>query len=516
MDQSVRQTEKFDVTVIGGGPSGLSAGHEVATGGVSVVVLEKAAVVGGIARTESHRGFHFDMGGHRFFSKSEAVNEFWNHVLAERFRQRSRLSRIYYRKRFFAYPLKGWDTVAKLGIVESGLIFLSYLRWKAFPHREEKTFKQWVTNRFGRRLFQTFFESYTEKVWGISCSELSAEWAAQRIRGLSLKTAVLNMLRPPGQTIKTLIESFQYPDQGPGMMWREVASRIDRLDGSVMMNSGVARLERSGSRIERVIVNAENGEEAFESQHFISSMPLTELVRFMDPPPPPEILDAANKLKYRDFLTVCLIVDGTRLFDDNWIYIHDPDVKVGRIQNYKNWSPQMVPDPNKTSLGLEYFCNEGDELWNMPDDELVELGRRELQQLGLINADAVEDGCVFRVEKSYPVYDSTYREQLDVLRAYIRQFENLQTIGRNGLHRYNNQDHAMLTGLMAARNILHGESHDLWNVNEEKTYHEESRAGEAVAGSELKFHLTKLEPSETDGALVSSGVAAVSETQLDS
>ena len=468
-----------DVVVIGGGPAGLTAAHKLLEQDVATTVLEKALIVGGLSRTESYRGFHFDMGGHRFFTKSQAVQEFWQQVLTDNFVERDRMSRIYYRQRFFDYPLKPLNTLLSLGLWESLLIFVSYLRWKAFPHREEETFEQWVTNRFGKRLFDTFFKSYTEKVWGISCSELKAEWAAQRIKGLSLKTAVLNMFRKPDKTIKTLIEHFHYPRLGPGMMWGAVAARIEDHGGKIWMDSEVIRIERTGKQIDRVIIWCNGREVPIEGTDFISSMPLTEFVSKLDAPAPDHVIKAAGKLRYRDFLTVCLIVDHPALFDDNWIYIHDPQVRVGRIQNYKNWSPEMVPDLKQSSLGLEYFCDQGDDLWTMKDEDLIELGKREVDRLGLANLADIEDGCVFRVDKSYPVYDSDYRQHLTVLREFVEGLENLQTIGRNGLHRYNNQDHAMLTGMLAVRNLLNGERHDLWAVNMEKEYHEEMRQTES-------------------------------------
>ena len=461
--------------IIGGGPSGLTAGYELIAAEIPVTVLEKHSIVGGIARTESYKGFLFDMGGHRFFSKSEAVNKFWDKLLSDRFLVRPRQSRIYYRRKFFDYPLRAFNAFRNLGLIETCLIMVSCLRWKAFPHKQEKTFEQWVTNRFGRRLYKIFFESYTEKVWGISCTELSADWAAQRIKGLSLKTAVLTALGKKDKGIKTLIESFKYPEKGPGMMWEEVASRITSNGGEVCLNANVTGIHRMGNKV----LSIESGGSGSQGccvhagTHFISSMPLSELVLKMDPPAPENVRFAADQLRYRDFLTVCLIVDIPHVFSDNWIYIHDANVKVGRVQNYKNWSPEMVPEEGQSSLGLEYFCNEGDSIWNMPDDELVELAKQEMKSLGLLEIEEVIDGCVFRVEKSYPVYDSTYKEHLQVLREFVEEFENLQTIGRNGLHRYNNQDHAMLTGIIAAGNIINDAKNDVWAVNEDKQYHEE-------------------------------------------
>ena len=377
--------------------------------------------------------------------------------------------------KFFNYPLKGIDTLFKLGPVDSLLILLSCLKWKAFPYQEEKTFEQWVTNRFGKRLFNTFFKSYTEKVWGISCNQLSADWAAQRIKGLSLKTVVLSTIGLGKPNIKSLIETFKYPEKGPGMMWEEVARQILCNGGKLKTNANVTAIQRNDRTVQSVeFIDGDSSPQVKDGTHFISSMPLSELVLKMQPPAPDAVRTAAHALTYRDFLTVCLIIDSKDIFSDNWIYIHDPNVKVGRIQNYKNWSPSMVPNDSQSSLGLEYFCNEGDNLWTMDDDDLIQLGTRELGKIGIIKKNSVIDGCVFRVEKSYPVYDQSYKESVEILKEFIQEFENLQTIGRNGLHRYNNQDHAMMTGMIAARNILHSQAHDVWSVNEDRRYHEES------------------------------------------
>ncbi len=469
------------VVVIGAGPSGLTAAYELARRGLSPLVLEQGTLVGGLARTESYRGFHFDLGGHRFFTKVAEVEAVWRAVLGDDFLRRRRLSRIYYDGKFFQYPLRPWNALAGLGVGQSILVALSYLRWQLAPYPREDTFEQWVTNRFGRRLFQTFFRTYTEKVWGVSCSELKAEWAAQRIKDLSLRTAVLNMFVRPRETITTLIDEFDYPRLGPGMMWNAVRTEVERRGGVVRTASEVVAVRREGTRIRAVVVSANGTRETIAGADFISSMPITELIARLDPPAPPEVRAAAARLTYRDFVTVCLIVDKPDLFPDNWIYVHDPAVRVGRIQNFKNWSPDMIPDHTKTSLGLEYFCSEGDEIWRMPDAALVELGKREIAHIGLARAEDVVDGCVARVPKAYPVYDSAYGEHLQVVRHFVDGLANLQTIGRNGLHRYNNQDHAMMTGILAVRNLVDGERHDLWSVNTDQEYHEEVRSPEARA-----------------------------------
>lgn len=463
------------VVIIGAGPAGLTAAHELTKYDRTATVLEKGHIVGGLARTENFRGFHFDIGGHRFFTKVDQVNKFWNETLGEEFLRRPRLSRIYYNNTFFYYPLKPMNALLGLGIVETVRVILSYFRWQLFPYRQENTFEEWVTNRFGKRLFEIFFKTYTEKVWGISTSELKAEWAAQRIKDLSLKTALLSIFMKPKNSIKTLIEEFHYPRYGPGMMWTAVKEAIERRDCDVRLNTEVTRINRSGNRINGVSAVRDGNEEVFEGTHFISSMPVSEFILKLDPPAPPRVVDAAKRLNYRDFLTVAVIVNKKDVFPDNWIYVHSPDVRVGRIQNFKNWSPDMVPDPEKTSLGLEYFCFEGDDLWNTPDGELIALAKKELERVGLVNAADVEDGIVIRQPKSYPVYDSDYASHLAVVKDYVQGLENFQTIGRNGLHRYNNQDHAMLTGMLAVRNLVLGQANDLWSVNAEQEYHEEIR-----------------------------------------
>ena len=461
----------YPVAIVGAGPAGLTAAYELVKQGIIPVVLEKGDKVGGIARTETYKGYRFDIGGHRFYTKVEAVQQLWQEVLGNEFIKVPRLSRIYYRGRFFNYPISAFNTLFNLGLVESLLILLSYLKVRIWPLPEEKTFEQWVINRFGERLYKTFFKTYTEKVWGIPCSEIQADWAAQRIKGLSLTTAIINALFGSNDT-KTLIKEFDYPALGPGMMWEKFAEVVESKEGKVYLDTKVISLEREGNKIKSITAE-HNGELVqFSADNFITSMPISALVERMEPQPPPEVLHAARSLKYRDFLIVSLIVDRQDLFPDNWIYIHSPSVKVGRIQNFKNWSAALVPDASKTCLGMEYFCSVGDEIWEMSDGELVELATRELVGLGLAKSADVEDGVVIRQLKAYPVYDGEYRGHLQVLEGFLKGIENLQTIGRNGMHRYNNQDHSMLTGILAVRNIL-GEKHDLWDVNTERSYYED-------------------------------------------
>ena len=462
------------VVVIGAGPAGLTAAWELARQGVSVTVVEKYHLVGGIARTERYGDYYFDIGGHRFFTKVEEVEALWKEWMADDFLLRPRLSRIYYDGKYFNYPLKAFNALFGLGIFQSVGILVSYIWSQFFPYKEEQTFEQWVSNRFGKRLYEIFFKTYTEKVWGIPCNEISAEWAAQRIKGLSLPTAIRNALFPPrGDVIKTLIEEFHYPKRGPGMMWERVTELLRSKGYDVLMETDAVRVLRAGERVTGVEVIGPDGRRVLACTDVISTMPLSELIEKFDPPPPKEIIQAARELSYRDFLTVVLIVDEAHLFNDNWIYIHSPEVRVGRIQNFKNWSPYMVPDESKTSLGLEYFCTEGDDLWNMSDDELVALGTREMAQIGMLRPESVRDGVVVRQQKAYPIYNAHYGSMLKVVKAWLQSFENFQTVGRNGLHKYNNQDHSMLTAILAVRNMVAGEQNDVWEVNTDRSYHEE-------------------------------------------
>lgn len=465
------------VIVVGGGPAGLTAAYELCKAGVKSIVLEKDNIVGGISRTVNYKGYHFDLGGHRFFTKVKAVDDIWHEVLNGDFLRRKRVSRIYYNQKFFTYPLRPFNALFGLGLWTSLLIFLSYLKVQIFPEKSQKTFEHWVSNRFGKHLYETFFKTYTEKVWGIPCSDISADWAAQRIKGLSLLIAVKNALmkqntKNKDAVVKTLIDAFDYPKRGPGMMWEAFADIVQEKGSQVRLGAEVERILWTKNGVVALEINVDGGTELVEGSHFISSMPIRELIQKFDPAVPEAVLKAATSLNYRDFLTVALIINKPDVFPDNWIYIHDPDVKIGRIQNFKNWSPYMVPDPNKTCVGLEYFCFEGDELWSLPDQELIELGKKELEILDLVRASDVEDGAVVRMPKAYPLYDPTYRESLQTIRQFLSRINNLQVVGRNGMHKYNNQDHSMLTSMMAVENIL-GANHNLWKVNEEQEYHEE-------------------------------------------
>jgi protoporphyrinogen oxidase len=475
------------VLTIGAGPAGLTAAYELTRLGIPATVLEADNQVGGLSRTVNYRGYRFDIGGHRFFSKIPLINDLWQEILHEEFLVRPRLSRIYYRDHFFDYPLKAVNALAGLGPVEALLIVLSYTKARLWPHSEERNLEQWVSNRFGERLYEIFFKTYTEKVWGMPCTEISADWAAQRIKNLSLREALRSALLGDqrgqnDQIVTSLIEQFRYPRLGPGMMWERCRELVAERGCETVGGFRVERIRHRGGRVECILGRDSEGKLVeLTADHYISTMPLRDLIEALDPAPPEEVLRAARNLRYRDYLTVVLIVDREAVFPDNWIYIHAPEVKVGRVQNYKNWSPDMVPDQSRTSLGLEYFLWKNDDQWGWADERLIDLGVREAAQVGLLDPHEVEDGTIVRMPKAYPVYDPNYQASLATISSYLATISNLQTVGRNGLHRYNNQDHSMLTGIYAARNIA-GEKNDVWSVNTEMDYLESSSSSSVQVG----------------------------------
>jgi len=462
------------VVVIGAGPAGLTAAVRLRQADVDVTVLEASDSVGGISRTVERDGWHFDLGGHRFFTKVPEVEAFWHEVLPdEDFLSRPRLSRILYRGKLFDYPLKPFNALFGLGVLEAIRCVLSYALVRVRPPKDQTNFEGWVAARFGWRLYRIFFKTYTEKVWGVPATDIQADWAAQRIKNLSLLNAITSAFgfgKGGKEQITTLIEEFQYPRLGPGMMWDRARDLVRAEGGEVRLESPVTAVEHARGAAHTVVLASG---ERLPASAVISSMPMPELVRAMDPPAPARVLEAADGLSFRDFLTVALVVPESAGFPDNWIYIHEPGVRVGRVQNFGSWSPELVKD-GFTCLGLEYFVSEGDDLWESSDEDLIALGKAELAQIGLVVADAIEAaGYVVRVPKAYPVYDEGYAEKVDVLRAWLAQTApNVHPVGRNGMHRYNNQDHSMLTAMLSVQNIVAGTTHDVWTVNVEEDYHE--------------------------------------------
>jgi protoporphyrinogen oxidase len=464
------------VIIIGAGPAGLTAAYELSKHGITGTIIEADEVVGGIARTVERDGYRFDIGGHRFFTKVPEIERIWEEMLGEPMLVRPRLSRIYYGGKFYDYPLKAVNALRNMGAGSAALCVVSYLKARLRPVREPANFEQWVTNQFGARLFNMFFKAYTEKVWGCPCTSIGADWAAQRIKGLSLGKAVRQALfgSSGGPVVKTLIDEFKYPRLGPGQLWENCAAKLRSNGWRIEMKTRVTGMSVAGGEVRRVKIRSADGrEESLEADYVFSSMPLRELVGMLEAPP--AVAEAADRLSYRDFLTVALVIDQPGLFPDNWIYIHSPDVRVGRIQNYGNWSPAMVPDKGTSCVGMEYFVFQGDQLWNKEDSELVSLAYDELGRVGLAGGKLIK-GHVVRMPKAYPVYDPGYAGRLDTIRAWLgRHVSNLYCIGRNGQHRYNNQDHSMATALIAARNVALGEDRDPWAVNDDAQYHEIAR-----------------------------------------
>ena len=478
----------FKALIVGAGPAGLTAAYKLSKENAPVAVLEAdPEYVGGISRTVNYKGFRFDIGGHRFFSKSREIEDLWTEIGGADLLNRPRSSRIYYRGHFYTYPLKPFEALSKLGVLESARCMGSFAKARLRPTPDPKTFEDWVVNQFGERLFSIFFKTYTEKVWGMKCQEISADWAAQRIKGLSLGSAVKHAILGNGkpkdraQVVKTLIDTFRYPRLGPGMMWEKCAEKVSQLGGEVLRGRKVigCRFDSSQNIWNVRARSGDNEVEEFRAEHLISSMPIRDLVSGLQPQLSDDAGRAAQSLRYRDFLTVGLIVRGAGHFDDNWIYIHDPSVQVGRVQNYKSWSPEMVPDQGYCSYGLEYFCFEGDGLWSSADETLIELATQEIQKINLADAANIVDGCVIRQPKAYPVYDDSYQQHVNAIRAALEtQFPTLHLVGRNGMHKYNNQDHAMMTAILTAKNILAGQRlYDVWAVNQDAEYHESGEAG---------------------------------------
>jgi predicted dehydrogenase/protoporphyrinogen oxidase len=465
--------------ILGAGPAGLTAAYILSRRGRPGAVFEADGTVGGIAKTIEFNGYRFDLGGHRFFTKLQPVARLWEEMLGDEFLTRPRLSRIYYNGKFFKYPITARDVVGRLGLWEAMRCTLSYLRYARHRNDDAQTFEDWVTTRFGRRLYDAFFRSYTEKVWGIPGSEIRSLWAAQRIKNFSLGKAILSILGLRREHVTTLLEEFRYPRLGPGQMWERFAEHAEENGIPVHLKQRCISLKHSDDRIDSIVLqqNGDLFEHAVDS--VVSSIALSELVLNLDPPAPPEVQAAARTLRYRDLVLVALMTTQTEPFPDNWIYLHDPETRAGRVQNYGAWSDGMVP-PGTTCLGVEYFCFEGDDIWNMPDAEAVDFAKAEMARVGLLDPDLVVDGVKVLVPKAYPMYDSEYESAVQTIRSYLERFSNLETCGRNGLHRYNNQDHSMWTAILATLNLVDGGAHDVWAVNTEAEYLEEGRLVDAL------------------------------------
>lgn len=475
--KGIEQMKK--AVIMGAGPAGLTAGYQLKKNAVDCTLIDKGSQVGGISKTEDYKGYKFDTGGHRFFTKFDEVNNLWHEVLGEDFRKTPRLSRIYCKGKFFDYPLKPINAIINIGFVDAVRIVSSYFWIKIFPYKEEKTLEQWVSNRFGKWFYRIFLKAYPEKVWGSPCSEIESEFGAQRIQGVTLMAAVKNAIfKPKGNKIKSLIDEFDYPKYGAGMMYTEMKDKIEEMGGKVLIKSKVTKVNHKNNVIKSVEYVDEKGiTHVEEGTDFISSIPITELINILSPKADKEVIEAASNLRYRSIVTVNLIINKKEIFPDNWIYIYPAEIKHGRVEDFKNWSADMVPDQNKSSLSLEFFCNEDDEIWNTPDEELFKLGAKEAEMLNFCKRSEIEDYIVLRIPKAYPVYRNNYKDYLNVIEKYLRKFKNLQLIGRYGLFKYNNMDHSVLTGMYSAENIEKGDYKlDTWNVNTEKEYLEEKNA----------------------------------------
>lgn len=469
------------VVILGAGPAGLACAYELNRQGVAHAVYELDRQVGGMAKTFRYQEFHLDLGPHRFFSPIARINAMWTEVLGDDIRTIPRLTRIFYRNRFFYYPLKPFNAFFNLGPLRTLQALASYAWVKLFPSGREDNFQEWVSNHFGPTLFNIFFKTYTEKVWGIPCTEIGAEWASQRIKGLSLSVAIKSAFsRKSARGVKTLVDEFTYPRLGTGMFYEKIERLVNEGHGAVHKGHEVVRIHHDGTTVQAVTVRDARGVEArVEGTHFVSSMPLTQLIKRMDPPAPPDVLQAAERLRFRNTLLVYLVINQKDLFRDNWIYVHSPEVQMGRITNFGNWSPEMMPNERQTVLCLEYWCFAEDAIWSRSEAELVELAKKEIVQIGLCRPEDIAEGFLKRVPRSYPVYFLGYRDHLDVLIRYLKPFENMQEIGRYGAYKYNNQDHSLLMGYLSARNIL-GEHHDIWDVNTDSDYQEGAQALEVT------------------------------------
>jgi len=468
------------VLIIGAGPAGLAAGYELAKRGLKVIILERDNIVGGISRTIKHNEFRFDIGGHRFFTKNKEIEQWWRSILKEDFLTRPRLSRWYYRKKFFSYPIKPFELLRVFGIIDSIKIVSSYIKSKVKRIFPEISISDWSINNFGRYLAKPFFIDYNLKLWGINPKLISKDFANQRVKGVSFINAVKEALKKTfgirSTNVKSLIEQFNYPKYGPGMMWEKVAEQIKKHKGKILLNWKVVKIKHKDKKIESVTAMKNGRKREFKADYVLSSMPLKKLIASLEPKPPKEVLDSADFLRFRDFVTVALMFNQEKTIPDTWVYTHDEDVKSIRVQIFKNWSPFMVPE-GKSCIGFEYTCNEGDNFWSMPDAKLFEQAKSDLKKLNFADTNLIADWKVIRIKEAYPVYQIGYKEKVEIIKRYLQEnfYKNsLQPIGRGGLHRYNNMDHSMMTAFLAVKNILDEGKFDVWKVNSDAEYHEES------------------------------------------
>ncbi|AFY69642.1 UDP-galactopyranose mutase [Thalassoporum mexicanum PCC 7367] len=471
------------VHILGAGPAGLAAAYTLTKKQQKVTIIERDRRVGGLAKSINYQGFILDYGPHRFFTKLKPVLELWHEVLGSEQVTIDRLTRIYYREKYFRYPIRSREVMISLGMAETLRILWSYLQTKLFPNDNPQNFAEWVTAKFGQRLFEIFFEGYTEKLWGIKCSEISTEWASQRIRGLSLSGAIRKALLGSGGGAKNMIDQFQFPRLGSGQLYDRIEANLRDHDQTVMLGAEVVKLHHNGVKVTYIVTrDRESGiETEYECDRIISSIPITILLQQMEPPPPPRVIEAARSLIFRNTILVYLFIDQLDLFPDNWLYINDPAVLVGRVTNFANWSPEMLPtNANQTPICCEYWCNFNDPIWQESEASLIDRATQELRQIKLIQNDQlnnqlnnqVTDGFVMRLPRTYPVYTGNYKEALATIQNYLDRFANLQLIGRYGAFKYNNQDHSLLMGILAAENVINPNKHNLWSVNSDSEYQE--------------------------------------------
>lgn len=468
------------IVVVGAGPAGLGTALELARSCLKPIVIDRNDIVGGLARTIVRNGYRFDIGPHRFFTKNREIEQLWNQTLGEDFLAVDRLTRIFYRGRFFHYPLRPGNALLGLGPIRTARSVLSYA-WQRLKSRrdEPESFEDWIVEQFGRTLFEIFFKTYTEKVWGIPCDRISKDWAGQRIRGLNLSEAIANAigLRRRGKNVvKSLVEQFSYPRLGAGQIYEAFATEVEATGGQILLETTLEEIRTDRNTVQALRCAGQHQGLMPVSMVFASA-PITDIVRSLKPEAPADVLRAAERLMYRAHITVNLVLDGPTPFPDNWVYIHSPEVQMARIANYNNFGPGMVPDRNTTALSVEYFCFEGDELWVKQDDDLITLAKDELQRVELVPKATLLDGFVVREADSYPTYYLGHHADFEICYEYLKRFTNLSLMGRAGMYRYNNQDHATLTGLYAARNWLGTADMDLFEINAEEEYLEEVSTG---------------------------------------